>query len=391
MEEGLEEILEISCGLDVHKDKIEACILKTGAEAAYRERFGCISSELDRLCKWINEHECKDIAMESTGVYWLPIYERIEAKCSDHQTLMVVNAYEIKNMPGRKTDIKDAQWIALLLKRGLLRTHNSFIPEHIVRSMREVSRLRRKITGERSKASNQLEKFLQTHGFKFSSVFSSITGMSATALLKRLSERGKLSLRDVYDCCRKNLKHVPEEILAAINGELSEVERKLLCFLMKRIDELNDEISELTEMLSDLFDEYKAPLKIATSIPGISLDSAMEVLAEISPKPQTSFDTPRKICKWAGLSPRNDDSADKITCRKTLHGNPYVKSILVQCAWAAVKTRNSEFQKWFWPRQCRLGRKKAIIAVARKLLYTLYTLLARGVLYSPPAQAPVAS
>ena len=390
MEEGLEEILESSCGLDVHKDKIEACILKTGAKAAYRERFGCISSELDRLCRWINEHGCKDIAMESTGVYWLPIYERIEAKCPDRQSLLVVNAYEIKNMPGRKTDIKDAHWIALLLKRGLLRQHNSFIPEHTVRSMREVSRLRRKITGDRSKASNQLEKFLQTHGFKFSSVFSSITGMSSTALLKRLAQRGKLSLRDIYDCCYRNLKHVPEEILAAVNGELNEAERKLLCFHIKRIEALSDEISELAGMLADLFEEYKEQLKIAVSLPGINLDSAMEVLAEISPEPQASFDTQRKISKWAGLSPRNDDSADKITCRKTLHGNPYVKSILVQCAWAAVKTRYSEFQKWFWPRQCRLGRKKAIIAVARKLLCLLYTLLSKGVLYSPPSPEPIA-
>jgi transposase len=390
MEEGLEEILESSCGLDVHKDKIEACILKTGAKSAYRETFGCIPSELDRLCKWINDYGCKDIAMESTGVYWLPIYERIEAKCPERQSLLVVNAYEIKNMPGRKTDIKDAHWIALLLKRGWLRQHNSFIPEHIVRSMREVSRLRRKITGDRSKASNQLEKFLQTHGFKFSSVFSSITGMSSTALLKRLAQRGKVSLRDIYDCCHKNLRHVPEEILAAVNGELNEAERKLLCFHIKRIEALSDEIRELTGMLADLFEEYKEQLKIAVSLPGINLDSAMEVLAEISPEPQASFDTQRKISKWAGLSPRNDDSADKITCRKTLHGNPYVKSILVQCAWAAVKTRNSEFQKWFWPRQCRLGRKKAIIAVARKLLCLLYTLLSKGVLYSPPVPAPAA-
>ena len=148
---------------------------------------------------------------------------------------------------------------------------------------------------------------------------------------------------------------------------------------------------ELTGMLADFFDEYKEQLDIAVSLPGINLDSAMEVLAEISPKPQASFDTPQKICKWAGLSPRNDDSADKIICRKTLHGNPYMKSILVQCAWAAVKTRNSEFQKWFWPRQCRLGRKKTIIAVARKLLFTLYTLLSKGLPYSPPPKpAPVA-
>lgn len=390
MEEELTEILECSCGLDVHEEMIEACILQTGAETAYRKRFGCTSSELDKLCEWINGHECKDVAMESTGVYWMPVYERIEAKCPENRSLLVVNAYEIKNMPGRKSDIADAQWIATLLKHGLLRKYNSFIPEHAVRNMREISRLRRKITGQRITAINQLEKFLQTHGFKFSSVFSSITGVSATALLKRLSERGKVSIRDIHDCCSKRLRHVPEEIMAAVNGELNEAEKKLLCFHMERLDELNDQISELTKMLYELYDEYKPQLEIAVSMPGINLDSAMEILAEISPDPQKSFSKPEKLCKWAGLTPRNDGSADTIKCRKTLHGNPYVKSILVQCAWAAVKKRDSEFQKWFWPRQCRLGRKKAIIAVARKLLYILYTLLSRGVLYSPPVPAPQA-
>ena len=140
-------------------------------------------------------------------------------------------------------------------------------------------------------------------------------------------------------------------------------------------------------MLTELFEPFKPQIKIAVSIPGISFDSAMEVLAEISPEPQESFAAPEKLCKWAGLTPRNDGSAGEILCRKTLHGNPYVKSILVQCAWAAVKKRDSEFQKWFWPRQARLGRKKAIIAVARKLLYLLYTLLSKGALYSPPVPA----
>ena len=387
MEDGLEEILECSCGLDVHKDKIEACILKTGSESVYRETFGCTSRELDRLCEWINCHGCKDVAMESTGVYWLSVYERIEKRCPDYQSLSVVNAYEIKNMPGRKSDIRDAHWIALLLKRGLLRMHNSFIPEHTVRNIREVSRMRRKVIQERSKASNQLEKFLQTHGFKFSSVFSSITGMSATRLMHRLAEHGKITLRDIYDSYNKHLKRVPEEIMAAVSGELNEIEKKMLRFQMERLDTLDGQISELTHMLTDLFSEYAEQIRIAVSIPGINLDSAMEILAEISPTPQKSFPTSAKICKWAGLTPRNDDSADKITCRKILHGNPYVKAILVQCAWAAVKTRNSAFNKWFWPKQCHLGQKKAIIAVARKLLCTLYTLLSKGVLYSPPVPA----
>ena len=381
----MEEILECSCGLDVHKDKIEACILKTDAGSAYRETFGCIASELNRLCKWLNAHGCRNVAMESTGVYWLPVYERIEEKCVPFESLLVVNAYEIKNMPGRKTDVKDAEWLAQLLKCGLL--HNSFIPERTVRSMREISRMRRKTVQAKSREINHLEKYLQMHGFKFSSVFSSITGVSAEALLKRLACRGRITLTDIHDCCSKRLKHVPEEIFAAVNGELDETERRILCFAMKRIDELDQDINELSQMLRDLFSQYEEQLQIATSIPGISLDSAMEILAEISPEPQKSFASPEKLCKWAGLTPRNEESAGKVRSRKTLHGNPYVKSILVQCAWAAVKTRNGEFKEWFWPRQCRLGRKKVIIAVARKLLYLLYTLLSRGELYLPPVPA----
>ena len=381
----MEEILESGCGLDVHKDKIEACILKKGNKSAYRETFGCISSELNRLCDWLNKHECKNIAMESTGVYWLPIYERIEEKCFPYESMYVVNAHEIKNMPGRKTDIKDAQWLAELLCHGLL--HNSFIPSRQVRNMREISRLRRKTVQSKATEINRLEKYLQRHGFKFSSVFSSITGVSATALLHRLSQQGKLSLRDIHDCSRAGLKHVPEEIFAAVNGELNQTEQKLLCFHLNKIDRLDQEIKELTEMLDELYGEYEQQIKISVSIPGIDLDSAMEILSEISPEPQESFDSPEKICKWAGLTPRNDESASHVKSRKTLHGNPYVKAILVQCAWAAVKKRDSQFQRWFWPRQCRIGQNKAIIAIARKLLYLLYTLLSRGVLYSPPVPA----
>lgn len=381
----MEEILECSCGLDVHKDKIEACIKKTGVKSAYRETFGCISSELDRLCEWLKKHGCRNVAMESTGVYWLPIYERIEDRCPEYESLLVVNAYEVKNMPGRKTDVKDAEWLAQLLKCGLL--HSSFIPERIVRNMREISRMRRKTVQAKTREVNHLEKYLQMRGFKFSSVFSSLTGVSAGALLKRLASRGKIMLTDIHDCCNKRLRHVPEEIFAAVNGELNEIERKTLRFLLKRIDELDRDIVELSEMLRELFSEFEPQLEIAASIPGINMDSAMEILAEVSPEPHKPFATPEKVCKWAGLTPRNEESADKIKSRKTLHGNPYVKSILVQCAWAAVKTRNSEFKEWFWPRQCRLGRKKAIIAVARKLLYLLYTLISRGAFYSPPAPA----
>ena len=381
----MEAILECCCGMDVHKDKIEACILKDAEGRPYREQFGCISKELDRLCEWLKSHECRHIAMESTGVYWQPIYERIEELCPEREQLLVVNARHMRNLPGRKTDVKDAEWIAQLMQHGLL--NNSFIPERDVRGMRELSRMKRGVVRERATQVNRLEKFLQRHGFKLSSVISSIVGASGMQLLRTLARKGVLSLEAVRHCCSARLAHTPEEIYPAISGKLDEIERECLRMMLDWLDQLDKRIEEISLLLLHTFDQYAAQVDIATSLPGISQDSAMEILSEISPAPQAAFPTASRLCSWAGLVPRNDESAGVVKSRKILPGNPYVKAILVQCAWAAVKTRNSEFNRWFWSRQGRIGKKKAIIAVARKLLFKLYTLLARGELYSPPAIA----
>ena len=381
----MEAILECCCGLDVHKDKIEACILTDAKGGVCRETFGSISTELDRLCQWLNEHKCRHIAMESTGVYWQAIYERIEDQCPEREQLFVVNARHMRNLPGRKTDVKDAEWIAQLLQHGLL--SNSFIPERDVRGMRELSRIKRSAIRERATQVNRLEKYLQRHGFKLSSVVSDIVGASGMRLLRTLAKKGTLSLGVVRYCCNAHLKHTSEEIYAAITGKLEKVERDCLSMTLDWLDQLEERIERINLLLMSTFEPYAAQVKIATSLPGISLDSAMEILAEISPNPMNSFSNGPRLCSWAGLVPRNDESAGEIKSRRILPGNPYVKAILVQCAWAAVKTRNSEFNRWFWSRQGRIGRKKAIIAVARKLLLRLYTLLARGEFYSPPAVA----
>lgn len=381
----MEAILECCCGLDVHKDKIEACILTDAKGGACRETFGSISTELDRLCQWLNEHKCRHIAMESTGVYWQAIYERIEDRCPEREQLLVVNARHMRNLPGRKTDVKDAEWIAQLLQHGLL--SNSFIPDRDVRGMRELSRIRRSTIRERATQVNRLEKFLQRHGFKLSSVVSDIVGASGMRLLRTLAKEGTLSLGVVRYCCNAHLKHTSEEIYAAITGKLETVERECLSMMLDWLDQLDKRIEKIGLLLLSTFGPYAAQVSIATSLPGISQDSAMEILAEISPSPMKAFSNGPRLCSWAGLVPRNDESAGAIKSRRILPGNPYVKTILVQCAWAAVKTRNSEFNRWFWSRQGRIGRKKAIIAVARKLLLRLYTLLARGEFYSPPAVA----
>lgn len=378
----MEVLLERCCGLDVHKDVIQACILISGEEAAVlRESFGTIRSELSRLCQWLKENQCMNAAMESTGVYWLPIYEQIEEEIPEMQTLMVVNASHMRNLPGRKTDVKDAEWIAQLLQHGLL--SKSFVPEKEVRTMREISRYRIGYVNDRARYINRLEKFLQKHGFRLSSVMNSIVGLSGMKMLDVLSSKGELTLEDVRSCSNHNLHKKPNEIHPAINGRLNELERAVLAELLDWIRKLDEKVGRFDAMLAEASKEYRAHLTIAMSIPGISHDSALAILSEISPTPQKDFQTDSRLCSWAGVVPRNDESAGKVKSRKIMHGNPYVKGMLVQCAWGAVRSRNSEFAQWFWTRQCRLGQKKAIIAVARKLLSLLYLHLQTGELYDP--------
>jgi transposase len=381
----MDVLLERCCGLDVHKDVIEACILISGDQAAtLRESFGCVRSELSRLCRWLKDNRCMHAAMESTGVYWQPIYDQIEEEIPEIESLMVVNASHMRNLPGRKTDVKDAEWIAQLLQHGLL--SKSFVPDKKVRTLREMSRYRIGYVNERSRYINRLEKFLQKHGFKLSSVVNSIVGVSSRKMLSLLSRQGYLTLEDVRSCSNKQLHKKPEEIHVAINGKLSGFEREILTELLDWIEKLDVKIARFDAMMAEASKEYEAHLSIAVSIPGVNHDSALAVLAEISPKPHEDFDTASRLCSWAGVVPRNDESAGKVKSRKILHGNPYVKSMLVQCAWGAVKATKSEFSKWFWKHQGRIGQKKAIIAVARKILSLLYLLLQTGQLYDPAKQ-----
>lgn len=378
----MEVLLERCCGLDVHKDVIQACILIAGEEVvALRESFGTIRKELSRLCRWLKDNQCMYAAMESTGVYWLPIYDQIEEEIPEMQSLMVVNASHMRNLPGRKSDVKDAEWIAQLLQHGLL--SKSFVPEKEVRTMREISRSRTGFVNDRTRHINRLEKYLQKHGFRLSSVMSNIVGLSGMKMLDVLSKKGELTLEDVIICRNGNLRKKPGEIHEAMNGRLNVLEREVLAELLDWIRKLDDKVARFDALLNEASKEYRSHLAIAVSIPGINHDSALAILSEISPTPHKNFQTVSRLCSWAGVVPRNDESAGKVKSRKILHGNPYVKSILVQCAWGAVKSRNSEFAKWFWPRQGRIGQKKAIIAVARKILCLLYFYLQTGELYDP--------
>lgn len=377
----MEALLECCCGVDVHRDILQVCILKglTDDPQIIRAEFKTMPNDLAEFVEWLISNDCYHIAMESTGVYWRPIYEAIEEIHTDYQALMVVNAHHMRNLPGRKSDVKDAEWIATLLRHGLLEA--SFVPDKITRNLREYSRLYRSFTGEKSRYLNRLEKFLQTHGFKLSTVLSNIYGVSGRKLLYKLSETGHLLTSDVIEVVDKRVKKSRDEIHEAITGKLSLCERKLLKTLLTKIDQVQKEIEDILIIMQEVAEPYQVAVEQLDSIPGIDTLAALTVIAEISTTPQKQFSNSNKLCSWAGLSPRNDESAGKVKSRKILHGNPYIKSILCQVAWASVRVRKSSFAMWFWSHQGKLGRKKAIIAVARKILTLIYKLLKFGEFY----------
>ena len=378
----MQALLECCCGVDVHKDMIEVCIIKGTKRKRYlRHQFSTMPESLKDFALWLYDNDCYHIAMESTGVYWRAVYESIEDNCPYYENIIVANAHHMRNLPGRKTDVKDAEWIATLLQHGLL--EKSYVPSRDIRDLRELSRSYKNYVSERVRCINRLEKFLQTHGFKLSSVLSDITNVSGINILTLLSKRGSLSVIDIKNEISSNTKHTAEEISLAVSGKLNACEQFLLSDFLSQLKDIDKHINDILTIMATTSDPYKRVLDQLDSIPGIDITASMLILAEIGPNPQEVFKTSGHLCSWAGLTPRNDQSAGKISSRKIMPGNPYIKSILCQCAWAVVRSRNNPFGKWFWSHQARLGKKKAITAVSRKILQLIYVLLKNDSFYDP--------
>ena len=284
----MEALMYCCCGLDVHRDLIEACILRgEGLEPEIiRESFGTTKPELKRLTLWLSKNDCFSVAMESTGVYWKPIFETLELSSEYFEQIWVVNANHMRNLPGRKSDVRDAEWIATLLRHGLL--EKSFVPPAPIRDLRECSRLHRSFVQERCRYVNRLEKFLQAHGFKFSSVMKDILSVSGRKLLNILRDTGSLTPLDVAENCRR-LRRSPEEISAAVCGNLTVAEQRLLKQLLHKIDSCREDIDSILADLRLLSQQFQEQLAIIDSIPGFDEESSIEIIAEISAAPQDHF------------------------------------------------------------------------------------------------------
>lgn len=363
----MEVVYRCCCGIDVHKKVIVACLVN-GGEQELRE-FGTTTSEIKTLANWLTESGCEMIAMESTGVFWKPLYNLFELMDLD---AMIVNAAHMKALPGRKTDVKDAEWIADLLRHGLLKA--SYIPNREQRELREITRYRKSLTEERCREVNRLQKILEGANIKLDSVVKDITGKSARKLLQRIIDDDIPGSDEVSKLVHGRMRPKLEQIVASIEGITTPLQRKLLAQIIDHIDDLNRRIGELDKLVQEYMAEYAAAIEAIDEIPGIARRSAEVILAEIG-LDMGRFPSAAHLCSWAGVCPGNYQSAGRRKNGKTTKGNKALKTILTQCAKSAKTVKSSYFFAQYQRISARRGKNRATLAVAHSMLIAIYHIL----------------
>jgi len=375
----MDKVYDKCCGIDVHKKLIVACF-KKGNKQEIRD-FGATTRELLEMADWLKEGGCEMIAMESTGSYWKPLYNILET-CE--LKAMVVNAHHMKAVPGRKTDVKDAEWIADLLQHGLLTA--SYIPDKDQRELRELVRYRKSLVGELNRELNRLQKMLEGANIKISGTITNINGKSARNILEHVLTGKQIDSAE-YDILYEqkviahNLKATKEQIIDDLNGVMSGLQRRMMRVLLNHVDELNTHIKELDNDIDNFMkpDEKKAA-EVIQDISGIGNTSAQAIISVIGTD-MSRFPTDSHISSWAGLCPGNNESAHKRKSGKTRKGNAMLRDTLVVCAHAAVKNKSSYFSAQFARISAHRGKKRAYVAVAHSMLVAIYHILKDGVVF----------
>lgn len=373
----MDKVYDICCGIDVHKKLMVACLRK-GNQNEIRE-FGATTRELLILADWLKESDCKMVAMESTASYWKPLYNILE---SSDLNAMVVNAHHMKAVPGRKTDVKDAEWIADLLQHGLLQA--SYIPDRDQRELRELVHYRKSLTGERSRELNRLQKMLEGANIKLSGTVRDINGKSARNILAYLitgETFNEAKYDEMYEkkIIAHNLKASREQIIDDLNGVMSPLQRRMMKELLIHLDELNAHIKNLDDEIDNFMKpEEKKASQAIQSVTGIGNTSAQAIISVIGTD-MRRFPTDAHISSWAGLCPGDNESAKKRKSGKTRKGNALLAATLVTCAHSAVKCKQSYFYAQFMRISAHRGKKRAYVAVAHSMLIAIYHILKDGV------------
>ena len=369
MDADMNVVYERCCGIDVHKDEIE-CYLFIGRNKSASRKYGTLTKDLQEMAGWLKSENCEMVAMESTGSYWKPLYNVFEM---EGLAAMVVNARHMKTIPGRKTDKNDAQWIAKLLRHGLLKA--SFIPDREQREYRELTRYRNSRIEERAREKNRLQKMLEGANIKLSSHVSEITGLSAVRLLELVMGDDDLTVGKIEQLRHGRCKSSAEEFLDALTGVITPLQRELFAQVLKTIREQTVQIERIEALIKKHTTAvYDEAAKAIEAIPGIGRISAEQIIAEIGTD-MTRFPSAGHLCAWAGIAPGNNESAGKRKKGKMRAGNKTLKKTLIHCAGNAKNNKNTFFYAQFQRLVVRLGKNKSKGAVAHSMLIAIYHVL----------------
>jgi transposase len=365
------------CGLDVHKKVIVACLLVLDPNGELRKevkKFGTMTQDLLALLDWLQEAGCAHVAMESTGVYWKPIYNILEG----HLEVVVVNAQHLKGVPGRKTDVLDSEWLAECYQLGLLKA--SFIPPAPVRELRDLTRYRTSLTRERARTANRLQKVLEDANIKLAGVVTDIQGVSAWAMLEAIVA-GTTDPEALADLAKGLLRKKREQLVAALSGRVKPHHRFLIAEHLSQIEYLEESIQRINTEVAERLRPFELKVTQLDSIPGISRQIAEVLLAEMG-WDMSRFPSDKNLASWAGMCPGNNESAGKRRNGKTRKGSRWLRHALIEAAHGAARTKNKYLKTQYHRIAAHRGKKKALVAVGHSILIISYHLLTRGQEYT---------
>lgn len=354
------------CGLDVHKKNVVACIITP--EGKEIRTFSTMTDDLIALKEFIKAKGCSVVAMESTGSYWKPIYNLLELESIK---ILLVNAKHIKNVPGRKTDVKDAEWISSLLQHGLLQ--GSFVPDREQRELRELVRYRKSLIEEKSRELNRIQKVLEGANIKLSSVVSDINGASSRSILEAIIN-GEENPETLAELSQGKLKNKMDELKRALKGLINHHQRMLLEIQLRHIDYLDEEIAKLDEEIKNRMLPFEKDLALLDTIPGVGRRTAEQIIAEIGTNME-QFPSAAHLCSWAGLCPGHNESAGKQKSARTRKGNQKLRSSLIEAARAASRAKDTYLSSQYHRIAARRGANRAAVAVAHSILVIVYHIL----------------
>lgn len=371
------EVMHPRCaGLDVHKDSVVACIRIAEGKSVERrlETFGTKTRELEALREWLVSHHCTHVVMEATGVYWKPVWHVLEGGFE----LLLANAMHVKNVPGRKTDIQDATWLADLLAHGLVRA--SFVPESRIQHLRALTRTRKQCVHEKSRHIQRLQKVLQDANIKLTSVLSDIMGKSGRAILEGLIG-GESDPEVLAGLATTRLRASREEVVESLRGRFDSSHSFLLELHYRQVQTIEKMIAKLDAQLGSAHDEFTQAVELLCTIPGVSTTVAEVIVSEVGTD-MSRFPSSKHLISWAGMCPRNDESAGKRRSTRLRKGAPWLKTQLVQAAWCATRAKQTYLRAQFLRLKSRRGPKKAVMAVAASILTSVYYMLRDGKPYN---------